>query len=86
LGTIAGCASGKDQPQASRKKIRQEIEATLKELAVPSRPVDPRIFEAVEHKRKEGCSFEEAAIKVFGTPEKAESIRAWYNRRENGEE
>ena len=71
---------------APRKKIRQEIEATLKELDVPSRPVDPGIFEAVEYKRKTGCSFEEASIKVFGDPDKAESIRAWYNRRENGQE
>jgi len=67
---------------APQKKIRQEIEATLKELDVPSRPVDPGIFEAVEYKRKEGCSFEEASNKVFGDPGKAESIRAWYNRRE----
>ena len=66
---------------ASRNSILDEFATHLRDIGIPYRAVDPRVYEAVELVRTENVSFREASILVFNSPDKCEQIRYWYNKR-----
>lgn len=61
-------------------RVLEDLRRELQRNGSPYRDVDPRIFEAVDLKIKEGLSYVQASLRVFGTPRMAERIRYWRNR------
>jgi hypothetical protein len=64
---------------ATRSRIVEDLQGELAKFGVPYRDVDQRIFEAVRLLKREGLSYSEASVRVFGYPDKAELIRYWQN-------
>ena len=64
---------------ATRSRIVEDLQAELAKFGVPYRDVDRRIFEAVRQREREGLSYTEASVRIFGNPDKAELIRYWHN-------
>jgi hypothetical protein len=61
----------------------KELKNVLLKLGAPARKLkDPRILEAADYKIKNPKStYKEVSIKFFRTPERADSIRSWANKR-----
>jgi hypothetical protein len=65
---------------ASRKKIIDDLRRALPQFAVPYRELKPKIVEAIQAQSRENITFEEASTRVFGTPNRARTIRYWRNK------
>jgi hypothetical protein len=65
---------------ASGRRIIDDLRRALPEFAVPYRELERRIVEAIWVKSSESLTFEEASIRVFGTPDYARRIRYWRNK------
>ena len=67
---------------ASQKRILNDLRRALalRDLAVPYRELEPGIVKAITIKLRENTTFEEASIRVFGTPDLGGRIRYWRNR------
>jgi hypothetical protein len=65
---------------ASQKKIIDEFRRALPRFAVPYRELEPQVLDAIRLRVTENITFEEASIRVFGTPNYARTIRYWRNR------
>ena len=63
----------------------KETKNALLKLGAPARRLkDPRILEAADYKIKNPKStYKEVSIKFFRTPERADSIRSWVNKRKS---
>jgi hypothetical protein len=64
---------------ASQSRLRKELSKLPSQIGAPYRDIDARIVDAVE-KVNAGASFKRASIEIFGTPDRAETIRYWRNR------
>ena len=67
--------------------IAQETGRAALAKGAPYRAVPEldRILKAVEYKKANGCTYPEASIREFGTPDRADKIRYWHNKRALGE-
>jgi hypothetical protein len=64
-------------------KSLKEVKNALLKLGAPARKLkDPRILEAADYKiQNPRSTYKEVSIKFFRTPERADSIRSWANKR-----
>jgi hypothetical protein len=65
---------------ASRKKIIDDLRRALPKFAVPYRKIQPDLLQAIRLTLTENMTFEQASIRVYGTPKHAGAIRYWRNR------
>lgn len=65
---------------APQNKIIADLRRQLTDFGVPYRKLDPQMLEAINLKVKENLSFQEASIRIFGSPKLAQKIRYWRNR------
>jgi hypothetical protein len=65
---------------ASQKRIIDDLRRALPQFDVPYRELERHLVEAIQVKSRENITFEQASIRVLGTPSHARTIRYWRNR------